>query len=198
MQSIEIEVKFRVRDKAALEGQLRELGFHCDTPRTFERNTLYDTADRQLRAKREILRIREYGNRWVVTHKQTLPGDSPDAPHKQRIETETGVEDGAAIERIFGTLGYLPSFIYEKWRSEWSDARGHCVVDETPIGLYAELEGPPDWIDATLERFSVTPQDVTTLSYGRLFEDWQQSTGSPAQNMTFAEIQPQTPRSSMA
>ena len=161
MPSSEPEVKFCVRDTSALESRLRELGFHCDTPRTFERNTLYDTADRRLRSRREILRIREYGGRWVVPHKQTLPGDSPDAPHKQRIDTETG----------------------------------HCVVDETPSGLYAELEGPPAWIDSHLRRLAVAQPDVTTLSYGRLFEDWQQRTGSPAQNMSFAEIQqPLTPR----
>ncbi len=190
MQSIEIEVKFRVHDQDALTSRLPDLGFRCDTPRTFERNTLYDTADRQLRARREILRIREYGGRWVVTHKQTLPDESADAPHKQRIETETAVEDGSAMERIFAALGYAPAFVYEKWRTEWSDAHGHCVVDETPIGLYAELEGPHAWIESTLDRLGISRTDVTTLSYGRLFEDWQEQTGSPAQNMAFAEIEP--------
>ncbi len=43
MQSIEIEVKFRVRDLKALEANLPRLGFHCETPRTFERNILFDT-----------------------------------------------------------------------------------------------------------------------------------------------------------
>ncbi len=194
MQSIEIEVKFRVREKDALEFRLRELGFHCDTPRTFERNTLYDTPNRLLRNKREILRIRAYGGRWVVTHKQTLPDDTPDAPHKQRIETESVVEDGLALERIFVALGYFPAFVYEKWRSEWSDAQGHCVIDETPIGLYAELEGPSGWIDRNLQQLRVPREEVTTLSYGRLFEDWQKQTGSSAQNMAFAEIQPEMKR----
>ncbi len=188
MQSVEIEVKFRVADGDALKSQLSHLGFHCETPRTFERNTLFDTPDRTLRNSRQILRLRSYAGKWVVTHKETLPDDSPLARHKQRIETESAVEDGAAIERIFGALGYRPAFVYEKWRSEWSDAQGHCVIDETPIGLYAELEGPPAWIDATLDRLSVKAADVTTLSYGRLFETWQQETGSTAANMEFAEI----------
>jgi adenylate cyclase class 2 len=188
MQSVEIEVKFRVADRDALESQLRGLGFLCDTPRTFERNILFDTPARDLRNTRQILRLRSYGGKWVVTHKQTLPDDSPLARHKQRIETESRVEDGAALERIFAALGYQPAFVYEKWRSEWSDAEGHCVIDETPIGLYAELEGPPAWIDATLDRLQVHSADVTTLSYGRLFEVWQQETGSKAANMAFAEI----------
>ncbi len=190
MQSIEIEVKFRVRDLRGVESALPQLGFHCETPRTFEQNTLFDTPDHSLRAKREILRLRRYGDKWVLTHKQTTPNDSPEAKHKERIETETRVEDGEAVAAIFRTLGYAESFVYEKYRSEWTDGTGHCVVDETPIGEYAELEGPREWIDRTLEALRVDPADVTILSYGRLFEQWQQQTGSPAQNMAFAEITP--------
>jgi adenylate cyclase, class 2 len=87
-------------------------------------------------------------------------------------------------------LGYTSTFVYEKWRSEWEDSEGHCVLDETPIGLYAELEGPREWIDRMLIALHVDQADVTILSYGRLFEQWQTQTGSQAQNMSFAEIQP--------
>src|SRR6201985_2112795 len=190
MQSIEIEVKFRIRDPKALEATLSRLGFHCKTPRTFERNILFDTPAHELRATRQILRLRRYGDRWVLTHKQTTPNDSPDARHKERIETETVVEDGEAVASIFRVLGYTFTFVYEKWRSEWADNEGHCVVDETPIGQYAELEGPPEWIDRMLAALHGAPAKVTTLSYGRLFELWQQETGSHAQNMAFAEIEP--------
>ncbi|HEX6772026.1 MAG TPA: class IV adenylate cyclase [Acidobacteriaceae bacterium] len=190
MQAIEIEVKFRVRDPKALEATLPQLDFHCETPRTFERNILFDTPTHDLRASRQILRLRRYGNRWVLTHKQTTPNDSPEARHKERIETETAVEDGEAVAAIFRVLGYTSAFVYEKWRSEWSDGTGHCVIDDTPIGEYAELEGPREWIDRTLAALHVEQADVTILSYGRLFELWQQQTGSPAQNMSFAEIQP--------
>jgi adenylate cyclase class 2 len=190
MQSIEIEVKFRVRDLKALEAQLSQLGFRCKTPRTFERNILFDTPARELRGTRQILRLRRYGDRWVLTHKQTTPNDSPDARHKERIETETVVEDGEAVASIFRVLGYTSTFVYEKWRSEWADSEGHCVLDETPIGQYAELEGPREWIDRTLATLHVDQADVTLLSYGRLFEQWQKETGSQAQNMSFEEIQP--------
>jgi adenylate cyclase class 2 len=190
MQSIEIEVKFRVRDPKALEATLPQLGFHCETPRTFERNILFDTPDHRLRASTQILRVRRYGDRWVLTHKQTTPNDSPQARHKERIETETAVEDGEAVAAIFKVLGYTATFVYEKWRSEWADGTGHCVIDETPIGQYAELEGPREWIDRMLAALHVEPADVTILSYGRLFEQWQQQTGSQAQNMAFAEIEP--------
>ena len=188
MSSREIEVKFRVDDAAALKERLAAAGFHEETPRTFERNVLYDTRDRRLRSQQSILRVRKYGEKWVVTHK-CLPRDNdPGARHKHREETETAVADGEAIGQIFEQLGYAPAFVYEKWRTEFADATGHCVVDETPIGVFAELEGPPEWIDATGSRLGVDPSQFMTLSYGRLFEQWQRQTGRAAKNLTFEEI----------
>ena len=69
-----------------------------------------------------------------------------------------------------------------------SDLTGHLVVDETPIGNWAELEGPNDWIDSTLEQLNIDPATCITDSYGTLFLNWKQRTGSPAENLTFAEI----------
>lgn len=188
MQSLETEVKFCVRDRAVLEQNLQASAFQLVTPSTFERNTLYDTADRSLRARRQILRVRQYGEKWVVTHKRT-PDDSNDQElHKHRVETETEVEDGDAIASIFTMLGFKPAFIYEKWRTEFADGSGHCVIDETPIGLFAELEGPDDWIDTMVPRLGVADADVMTLSYGRLFEKWKLDTGSTAEHFTFEDV----------
>lgn len=188
MKSIEIEIKFRVADGDILETRLAAAGFHKLTARTFERNVLYDTPDRRLRAGGEILRIREYGPKWVVTHKRIPPNSSPEARHKQRIETETVVEDGEAMATIFERLGLQPAFTYEKWRTEWADDTGHCVLDDTPIGVFAELEGPADWIDTTAAKLGITPNDYMTLSYGRLFDLWKQQTRSAANDLTFAAI----------
>lgn len=189
MSAVEIEVKFRVADSAALEEKLCSIGFHCVTPRTFERNVLYDTRDRQLRVQQSILRIRKYGDRWVLTHK-CLPRDNdPDARHKHRVETETEVADGEALGTVFCQLGYEPAFIYEKWRTEYADPTGHCVLDETPIGIFAELEGPEEWIDSTSALLGLKASQLITLSYGRLFDAWRQRTGSGASDLTFAAIQ---------
>jgi adenylate cyclase class 2 len=188
MSSIETEIKFRVEDGAALETKLAAAGFRKLTARTFERNVLYDTPDRRLRAGGEILRIREYGTKWVVTHKRIPPDNSPEARHKQRIETETEVKDGEAIAAIFESLGLQAAFTYEKWRTEWADDLGHCVLDDTPIGVFAELEGPADWIDQTAEKLGIGLGDFMTLSYGRLFDMWKERTGSAANDLTFAAI----------
>jgi adenylate cyclase class 2 len=195
MQAPEIELKFPVADPTAFQTRLPALGFHLDTPRTFEQNTLYDTPNRDLRVRKQLLRLRQYGDLWTVTHKrqpeQFEPADT--LRYKVRIETETLVTDGNATAEIFTQLGYGPVFRYEKYRTEWSQtlgesAQAHLVVDETPIGTYAELEGPTDWIDQTLAALGIDQGACLTDSYGKLFLDWKQRTGSPAEHLTFAEI----------
>ena len=190
--AIETEIKIRVDDPAVFSLRLEEAGFHLQTPRAFESNTLYDTPDRRMRARTEILRIRGYAGRWTVTHKR-LPAaetglNSEGDPHKHRIETETTVGDGQPLAEIFLALGLTPAFRYEKWRTEWSDGEGHCVLDETPIGIYAELEGESAWIDRTAARLQIAREQYITLSYGRLFEQWCEEHGSAAENLTFAAI----------
>jgi adenylate cyclase class 2 len=81
-----------------------------------------------------------------------------------------------------------PVFRYEKWRTEYLDGRGLCVVDETPIGIYAELEGEPEWIDSTADALQIPQEMRTTKSYGRLFDQWRETTGATVQNLTFEAV----------
>jgi len=183
---VETEIKFRVDDLPGLSSRLVLAGFTLQTPRSFEANVLYDTPTRQMRARTEILRIRNYAGRCILTHKR-LPDVGPgEDAHKHRIETETEVSDGNNLALIFHSMGLDPAFRYEKWRTEWSDGAGHCVVDETPIGNFAELEGSPAWIDRIAALLGVDPGQYITLSYGRLFEAWRDQHGSSAQDLTFA------------
>ena len=195
MQAAEIELKFPVLDPEALQSRLPQLGFLLETPRTFEHNTLFDTPARDLRAKRQILRLREYGGIHTLTHKRIDDSTKADTiRYKIRIETETTVSDPHALAEIFTQLGYRPSFIYEKYRTQYSiydpitNTTPHLVLDETPIGNYAELEGPTGWIDRTLTQLNIDPANCLTDSYGKLFLDWKQRTGSLAEHLTFAEI----------
>ena len=187
--SVETEIKFRVEDLAGLTRRLEAAGFRLRTPRSFESNVLYDTPDRQMRARTEILRIRGYAGRWTVTHKR-LPDVGPgEDTHKHRIETETEVGDGEALAQVFLSLGLVPAFRYEKWRAEWTDGEGHCVVDETPIGNYAELEGSSEWIDRAAARLGIARAQYITLSYGRLFDQWREQHHSDAPDLTFAAVE---------
>ncbi len=184
---LETEIKIRIPDRAAFTAKISAVGSRLKTPETLERNLLFDTSDGRLRQRREILRIRKYGDQWMLTHK--APAGSGTAAHKTRVETETKVEDGEALAGIFERLGYRQVFVYEKYRAEWSDGEGHIVMDATPIGDFVELEGDHDWIDRTARKLGIPQSQYLTASYGQLFEDWKKATRHPAKNMTFSEIQ---------
>ena len=186
--SKEIEIKFRVENTRALTRILRTSKFRLVTRRTHEMNTLYDLPGQSLRKRGELLRLRKYGDQWVLTHKSKGKA----ARHKTRVELETKVEDGAEMDAILHALGYRPSFRYEKFRAEWSDGRGHVVVDETPIGNFGEIEGPARWIDQTANLLGIRPEDYLTDTYAGLFFAWKRHHRSPANEMTFNAI-PATP-----
>ncbi len=180
----EVEIKFLVADLKALPPKLRELGFHEDTPSTHEVNTLYDLPGQKLRRKGELLRLRDYGGKWRLTHKaKVILGR-----HKSRGELETAVSDGGKMDAILRALGYSPAFVYEKFRAEWSDGEGHVVLDHTPVGDVAEIEGKARWIDRIARELGVKPADYITKSYAELFFDWKRRTHSRAESMTFREM----------
>jgi adenylate cyclase class 2 len=154
------------------------------TPRTHEYNTLYDLAGQALRQHGELLRLRKYGKSWILTHK----AKGSTGRHKSRIETETGVADGKTMAEILTALGFQPTFVYEKFRSEWTDGKGKVVLDQTPLGDIGEIEGPARWIDATARSLAVDASSYMTATYADLFFTWKRQTKSPAKEMTFAAI----------
>ena len=179
----EIEIKFRVVDGRSLASRLKSSGFRRVTPRTHEMNILYDLPGGKLRRRGALLRIRRYGPNWTVTYKDQdhiRPGR-----HKVRREIETTVRDGQALATILQSAGFALSFAYEKFRSEWSDGTGHVVVDETPIGTFGEIEGPPRWIDQVAGQLGVSKNQYITASYAELFSAWKRRTRSKASKMLF-------------
>ena len=91
------------------------------------------------------------------------------------------------MDAILRALGFSPTFVYEKFRSEWSDGQGQVVLDHTPIGDIAEIEGKARWIDRTARTLGVDAKNYITKSYGELFFDWKRRTKCKAENMTFRE-----------
>lgn len=180
----EIEIKFRVKNARALTRKLRAAGLRLKTHRTHEMNTLYDLPGAVLRSRRELLRLREYGSSWKLTHKS----GGKISRHSSRKELETGISEGKKMDAILRALGYSPSFRYEKFRAEWTDGKGQVVVDHTSIGDFCEIEGNPRWIDATANKLGVQPGDYITKNYATLFADWKNDTKSTAAEMTFKAL----------
>jgi adenylate cyclase class 2 len=180
----DIESNFRIETLRDLTRRLKKAGFRVVTPRTHEMNTLYDLPGQRLRKRGDLLRLRQYGKQWIVTHK--AKGQA--GRHKSRVENESKVEEGKKMDSILRALGFRPSFRYEKFRSEWSDGKGHVVVDETPIGHFGEIEGQSRWIDRTAKALGISRQNYLTDTYAGLFFAWKRRTRSPAQEMTFRAI----------
>jgi adenylate cyclase class 2 len=179
----EVEIKFVVHDVEALTSALQSAGFRQKTESSFESNVLYDSLASDLRHRGELLRLRRYDKQWKLTHKSRGTAGR----HKSRAELETAVSDGEEMHSILGAIGFHPTFRYEKYRAEWSDGHGEVVIDRTPIGMFGEIEGSPEWIDRTAKSLGVTEADYITGSYAELFFEWKKRTGSPAANMTFEE-----------
>jgi adenylate cyclase class 2 len=163
----ENEIKLKVSDVVSAKRMLYRAGFRVYKRRLFEDNAVFDTPQQALRGSDSLLRLRVAGGQAVVTFK----GKQTESKHKSREELETKVADAAMTRRIFERLGFEQRFRYQKYRTEYKQPgkSGVATLDETPIGVYVELEGAPDWIDRTAKRLGFSESDYITLSYGRLY-----------------------------
>jgi adenylate cyclase class 2 len=180
----EIEIKLRMRDAASAQARLEQAGFTLLHARAHEDNLIFDTADSAIRGAGKLLRLRRARDRSVLTYK----GPAAGGKHKQREEIETDVADFAHFQLILERLGYVITFRYEKFRSEYSragEAAGVVTIDETPIGVFLELEGPAVWIDATAAVLGFTEADYITSSYGFLFFQHREEMGGTGRDMVF-------------
>lgn len=183
MKGLEIEVKVAVASSRAFRRRLREAGFRVKHRRVFERNTIFETDPPSLRPNGCLVRVREAGSRFTITYK----GPATVAKHKSREEVEFSVSDAEAAYTFLARLGYHPHFVYEKYRTEYvdPDSTGIVTLDETPIGIYAELEGPEKWIDSTAKVLGIADRDYITASYGALYLIWCEREGIDPGHMKF-------------
>jgi len=186
--NFETEIKLRVPDAAAARRLLEQHGCTVFRPRVFESNVIYDTQDGDLRRRNQLVRVRRVGEEAILTFKSAeLPGK-----HKRREELETHVSDGAVIELILERLGFRPVFRYEKYRTEYHRKEGGVGVvtlDETPIGVFLEIEGPAAWIDETARELGFSESQYVLLSYAALYFEHCRVHNIEPSNMVF----PRTP-----
>ena len=182
---LEVEVKLPVGSLEEMRTRLEAAGW---TPRErlFERNSVYDTPDENLRRAGKLLRVRQTGGRGVLTVKLPTVGGGP---HKVREEHNL---DGPpeTLEAVVESLGFGLAWRYEKYRTRYRKIgeAGVIELDETPIGVYLELEGPPEWIDRTSSALGFSHADYVTASYGDLFAAWQAKQAAPPRDMVFEVV----------
>jgi adenylate cyclase, class 2 len=164
-------------------------GYALSSPRTLESDQLFDLPSGALRQSDQILRLRrtlspEEGQHAVVTYK----GRASREVYKSREEIEFGVSDPDAFTLVLERLGYSPGFRYEKYRTKFKayGEPGLITVDETPIGVYLEMEGPQAWIDSTAGRLGFPLERFLTASYASLYREHLEQHPEAPRNMTFA------------
>lgn len=142
---LEIELKTRVENLAAIRNRLQVLGALYES-RVLERDSYFNAPHRDFGETDEALRIRYAGERSTVTYK----GPKQQNFHlKAREELNCRVESGEAMHRIFTSLGFRPVAEVRKWR-EYYQFRGATVsLDEVEgLGEFVEIElNDPDAVE---------------------------------------------------
>jgi adenylate cyclase class 2 len=180
----EIEVKIAAQSASVIRALLKSRGFRVLHPRVFEQNIVLDDSEGSVKARNLLLRVRSAGK--IVTC--TFKGKEAPGVHKRREEREFRASDLEECLALFKGIGFEPSLRYEKYRTEFirDEEPGHVTLDETPIGVFMELEGPARWIDRTAKDLGFSRDDYITLSYGRLYEQWCAERGIESRNMSFS------------
>ena len=179
----EIEIKLRLQSVAQGEALLASAGFEVSEPRVFEANTLFDTPLKKLRKAGKLLRVRQVEARAILTYK----GPARVSKHKDRQELELTIADPGTMSAILEQMGYRPTFRYEKFRTEYrmSGSGGTATLDETPAGVFLELEGEPAWIDEVAGKLGFTEPDYITASYIQLYVNHCKRQGIVPADMVF-------------
>ena len=159
---LEREIKLRFPDVDAARAAVTAAGA---TPLRLQEDSLLDMVDDALRTRRCVLRVRVESGKSSVTFK----GPVQPSLVKVREELETMVGDGPLLIRMFEELGFHVWFRYEKYREEFVLDDGVVAVDETPFGVFVEIEGGNRGIEEMAVALGRTPADYLLDSYRRLY-----------------------------
>ena len=184
MSATSLEREIKLRFDSVEEARRAVIGAGC-TPRLGRRlqaDALLDSEDEELRRRRCVLRVRVEQGKSRVTFK----GPVQPSIMKLREEFETLVGDGEVLLKIFEELGLHIWFRYEKYREEFSADDVVIAIDETPVGVFVEIEGSEDAIDATARGLGKHPSDYITDSYRFLFLQHRDANGLAGHDMIFA------------
>jgi adenylate cyclase class 2 len=184
----ETEIKLAVPNARTARRLLRAAGFRVSKRRVFETNTAFDTPELGLRRAATLLRVRQAGGMATLTYK----GPPDVGRHKSREELELEISDARAMGAIIERLGLGPVFRYDKYRTEYREVgrSGMATLDETPVGVYLELEGTPTWIDRIARKLGFAETDYITASYARLYLEWCKRSGVRPSDMLFSDRVP--------
>jgi adenylate cyclase class 2 len=98
------------------------------------------------------------------------------------------VADGAALLSILESLGLHVWFRYEKYREEFSGDDVVIAIDETPVGVFVEIEGGEAAIHEVARALGKRADEYITDSYRFLFLQLRDASGLAGHDMVFADL----------
>ena len=179
--TLEREIKLRFTSVEEARQAILAMGATPLLGRRLQEDSLLDTEDEQFRRRRCVLRIRVENGKSRITFK----GPVQPSAMKVREEQETVVGDGEVLLRGFEELGLHVWFRYEKYREEFAYEDVIVAIDETPVGVFVELEGSERGIADTAEALGRTEADYIVDSYRALFLVNRQEHGLTGPDMVF-------------
>jgi adenylate cyclase, class 2 len=180
---LEREIKLQFETVEAARSAVLAAGGRPLLGRRLQEDSLLDTADEQLRHKRCVLRVRNENGKSRLTFK----GPVQPSVMKLREELETVLGDGEVLLRVFAELGLHVWFRYQKYREEFSHENVIVAVDETPVGVFVEIEGSEEGIAAMAVALGRSPADYIVDSYRAVFLQRRDALGLTASDMVFDE-----------
>ena len=189
MSATPLEREIKLKFGSAEEARAAVLEAGC-TPllgRRLQEDALLDTGDEHLRRRRCVLRVRVENGKSRVTFK----GPVQPSVVKVREEHETLIGDGEVLLTIFSELGLHTWFRYEKYREEFSHEDVIVAIDETPVGVFVEIEGSEAGIEAMAASLGRERADYILDSYRSLFLQHRDARGMTGSDMVFDD--PLTP-----
>ena len=182
MDRWETEIKVQVSRPSLLKKRLRALGASRVQRRHFETNEILDFKDGRFRKARLLLRLRRADGKGFLAFKG--PRVMRDGI-KGRREIEIEIADPDALKEILRALGLRTVYRYEKFRTVFRLGRTLITLDETPIGVYAEVEGSATSIRRTAFRLGFGPHQYITETYSDLHSKYRRENRLHGRDMRF-------------
>lgn len=179
--TLEREIKLRFDDVDLAKSAVLRAGATPLRGRRLQEDWLLDSDGEELRRRRCVLRVRVDSGRSFITFK----GPSQPSSMKVREELETLVADGDVLLQVLAALGFHVWFRYQKYREEF--ALDDCIIaiDETPVGVFVEIEGGDRGIIDMAEALGRGTSDFVVDSYRRLYVLDCAARGVPPTDMLF-------------
>jgi len=191
---LETEIKLRIDDLAVLIRKITRLRAHC-SGRVLELNALFDTPNQDFCRRGRLLRVRIETParsafmpggpaRTLITSKSPVPASAA-SRYKEKLERELVIRSPRDWLASLKSLGLQPGFRYEKFRTTFRLPGLHLDLDETPVGIYLELEGTPKSIDRIAKALRFSSREYIRSTYWDLNAAESRRRGRIPGNMLF-------------